>query len=486
MSDQSNAVEGLGSDTALKRLLIALCSISTLGMGCWVWLQHNRPLLPLPDSKAGRALLRQYQGLTHDIWLILLLLAVGYLINRIYVSKKREAHKSDQTSPRPVESCLQFLHNNPVTTVLLIAYTVAMISGTTYLYKDMLGWYPDLVKGYFLDHFSVRESFIEATMRRTDYRFFPLAHQDLHILSWFSIHIKTWMLFSAAELIGIILLSVKFLNNLGKQPWARASTVLLITSLLLIHPSTGTAFFQVIYCERLLCLAFMLYINAYLLHLKTRSNSTFYTTLLWALIGIYIKDIAILLFIIRPASIWTTNTINMRDKAKHFSHFLPSFSRDQPLEYWLCSLSLVFITSYIILALIPSSYASEGAYNANAAFNIVLDLRFYLFALISTVRAISIAKKKTHFNLLDAINLSGFAYAFALAATYELNTSSYLALPFQLIATINIAWAWIAIVEKGSNQNIRERKKIIGAALASAIVIEVNHGTAKNTFINNI
>ena len=486
MSDRSNAVEGLGGDTALKRLLIALCSISTLGMGCWVWLQHNRPLLPLPDSKAGRALLRQYQGLTHDIWLILLLLAVGYLINRIYVSKKREAHKSDQTSPRPVESCLQFLHNNPVTTVLLIAYTVAMISGTTYLYKDMLGWYPDLVKGYFLDHFSVRESFIEATMRRTDYRFFPLAHQDLHILSWFSIHIKTWMLFSAAELIGIILLSVKFLNNLGKQPWARASTVLLITSLLLIHPSTGTAFFQVIYCERLLCLAFMLYINAYLLHLKTRSNSTFYTTLLWALIGIYIKDIAILLFIIPPASIWTANTINMRHKAKHFSHFLPSFSRDQPLEYWLCSLSLVFITSYIILALIPSSYASEGAYNANAAFNIVLDLRFYLFALISTVRAIGIAKKKTHFNLLDAINLSGFAYAFALAATYELNTSSYLALPFQLIATINIAWAWIAIAEKGSNQNVKGRKKIVGAALASAIVIGADHVTAKDTFINNI
>ena len=486
MSDQSNAVEGLGGDTALKRLLIALCSISTLGMGCWVWLQHNRPLLPLPDSKAGRALLRQYQGLTHDIWLIFLLLAVGYLINRVYVSRQREAHKSDHTSPRRVESCLQFLHNNPVTTVLLIAYTVAMISGTTYLYKDMLGWYPDLVKGYFLDHFSVRESFIEATMRRTDYRFFPLAHQDLHILSWFSIHIKTWMLFSAAELIGIILLSVKFLNNLGKQPWARASTVLLITSLLLIHPSTGTAFFQVIYCERLLCLVFMLYINAYLLHLKTRSNSTFYATLLWALIGIYIKDIAILLFIIPPASIWAANTINIRHKARHFSHYLPSFKRGQTLEHWLCSLSIVFITSYIILALIPSSYASEGAYNANAAFNIVLDLRFYLFALVSTVRVIGIAKKKTHFHLLDAINISGFAYAFALAATYELNTSSYLALPFQLIATINIAWAWIAIVEKGSNQNTRERKKIIGAALASAIVIGVDHRTAKNTFINNI
>ena len=66
-----------------------------------------------------------------------------------------------------------------------------MISGTTYLYKDLVGWYPDLTKGYFLDNFAARGSFIDETMRRTDYRFFPLAHQDLHILSWFTIHIKT-------------------------------------------------------------------------------------------------------------------------------------------------------------------------------------------------------------------------------------------------------------------------------------------------------
>ena len=370
MSDQPNAVEGLSGDIALRRLLIALFTISSLGMGCWLWMQHNRAFLPLPDSKSGRALLRQYQELTHDIWLILLLLAVGYLINRIYVSRQREAYKSDRTFPHPVKSCLRFFRNNPITTVLLIAYIVAMISGTTYLYKDMFGWYPDLVKGYFRDNFSVRDSFISETMRRTDYRFFPLAHQDLHILSWFSIHIKTWMLFSGAELIGIILLSVKFLNNLEERSWAKASTILLITSLLLIHPSTGTAFFHVIYCERLLCLAFMLYINAYLLHLKTRSHSTFYATLLWALIGIYIKDIAILLFIIPPASIWTANLSNTWRKSKSTSHFLSSFNRGQQLEQWLCSHSIVFITSYIILALIPSSYASEVAYNDNTAYNI--------------------------------------------------------------------------------------------------------------------
>ena len=485
MSDQPNAVEGLSGDIALRRLLIALFTISSLGMGCWLWMQHNRAFLPLPDSKSGRALLRQYQELTHDIWLILLLLAVGYLINRIYVSRQQEAYKSDLTFPHPVKSCLRFFRNNPITTVLLIAYIVAMISGTTYLYKDMFGWYPDLVKGYFLDNFSVRDSFISETMRRTDYRFFPLAHQDLHILSWFSIHIKTWMLFSGAELIGIILLSVKFLNNLEERSWAKASTILLITSLLLIHPSTGTAFFHVIYCERLLCLIFVLYINAYLIHIKTGSASSFYTTLLWALIGIYIKDIAILLFIIPPASIWAREIFRIQLRGEQLEPILAPLERNKKLEHWLCSLSLLFITSYIILALIPSSYASEGAYNENAAYNIFLDLRFYIFALIAIYRAIRIANKKVQFHLLDAINLSGFAYAFALAVTYEFDASSYLALPFQLIAAINIAWAWTLLIEIYRDQSFRERKKIIGAILASAIIIFADHQTARDTFINN-
>lgn len=485
MSDQPNAVEGLGGDTALRRLLLTLLSISTLGMVCWAWVQNNRAFLPLPDTKPGRALLRQYQGLTHDIWLILLLLAVGYLINRIYVNRQREAHESDQNSPRSVESCLQFIRNNPITIVLLIAYIVAMISGTTYLYKDMVGWYPDLVKGYFLDNFSVRDSFISETMRRTDYRFFPLAHQDLHILSWFSIHIKTWMIFSAAELIGIVLLSTKFLNNLEERSWAKPSTVLLTTALLLIHPSTGTAFFHVIYCERLLCLVFILYLTSYSHHRKTCSQASFYQTLLWALIGIYIKDIAILLFIIPPASIWARDVISLRHQATRHVPALAPFNRRHRLEHWLCSLSLLFITSYIVLALIPSSYASEGAYNDDAAYKIVFDLRFYLFTLITAIRAIAIAKTKAKFCLLDAINLSGFAYALALSATYEFDANSYLALPFQLIATINIAWAWIQLAEKRRHKSITGRVKLLGAALTSAIVIGADHATAHDTFTKN-
>ena len=487
MRHAPTAFDTTQSSELLKRLLIALTGISLLGLGLWTWIQQNQSFLPKPDSKSGKALLRQYQGLTHDIWLILLLLAMGYLINRIYVNKKREKAQIESKPGRPVESCVQFIRNNPITTALFAAYTVAMISGTTYLFKDILGWYPDLVQGYFVDNFSLRWSFIDETMRRTDYRFFPLAHQDLHILSWFTIHIKTWMLFSAAELIGIALLSIKFLNNLESQKHAKTTTVLLLSSLLLIHPSSGTAFFHVIYCERLLCLIFMLYINSYLDHLKTGNLSSLYSTLLWALIGIYIKDIAILLFVVPPISLWAADAIYLRLKTKQQTPQPSLFSQRYRLEHWLTSLCLLFICSYIILALIPSSYMAEAAYNAKkATHDIVLDLRFYLFACVVIVRAAAIATKKKLFGLIDAINLAALAYAFALFGTYKFDSTSYLSLPIQLIATINIAWAWVQCVEKSKNQSLKERKKLLGAILTSTAIISVEHATTQNTFASNV
>ena len=487
MRHAPTAFEPTQSSELLKRMLIALTGISLLGLGLWTWIQQNHSFLPVPDSKSGEALLNQYQELTHDIWLILLLLATGYLINRIYVNKKRERAQIDSKPGRPVESCVQFIRNNPITTALFAAYTVAMISGTTYLFRDILGWYPDLVQGYFVDNFPLRGCFIDETMRRTDYRFFPLAHQDLHILSWLTIHIKTWILFSAAELIGIALLSIKFLNNLESQEHAKTTTILLLSSLLLIHPSSGTAFFHVIYCERLLCLIFMLYINSYLDHLKTGNLSSLYSTLLWALIGIYIKDIAILLFVVPPISLWAADGIYLRLKTKQQTPQPSIFSQRYRLEHWLTSLCLLFICSYIILALIPSSYMAEAAYNAKkATHDIVLDLRFYLFAFVVITRAMAIATKKKLFGLLDAINLAALAYAFALFGTYKFDSTSYLALPFQLIATINIAWAWAQCVDKPKNQSLSGTKKLLGAIVTSTAIISVDHATTQNTFASNV
>ena len=65
----------------------------------------------------------------------------------------------------------------------MTGYLIAMVAGTTYLYKDLIGWYPSLIENNLLDNFSIRGSFISETFRRTDFRFFLLAHQDLHILA---------------------------------------------------------------------------------------------------------------------------------------------------------------------------------------------------------------------------------------------------------------------------------------------------------------
>ncbi|AII42201.1 hypothetical protein KR100_02120 [Synechococcus sp. KORDI-100] len=482
-SDQATSSGNLRDDVLLKRFLIALTVISAAGLSLCIWVQQQRSFLPAPDSEQGRALLLQYQELSHGFWLFFLLLACGYLINQIYSNARKETPTSNHSIGQLIENTLGFIRNNSIATLLFTIYGIAMISGTTYLYKDMFVWYPELLKGHLLNNFSLRNSFIEETMRRTDYRFFPLAHQDLHLLSWFSIHIKTWMLFSTAELIAIVLLGVKFIGELDQHTRAKSSTILLMTAIFLIHPSTGTAFFHVIYCERLLCLVFMLYVVSYLHYRKTNRNSAFFSTLLWALIGIYIKDIAILLFVVPPTSLWVWDAINSRLSTATNITF--QSKQNHKLERWLCSFSALFITSYIILALIPGIYSAEEAYNQDSNHIIILDLRFYIFSLIAAARVLMVARKSINISLLDGINLSAFSYALALAITYEFDTNSYLALPIQLITTMNIGWAWTTLIGNRNLKTFRNQNHMAIACIAAGTVIGVEHIATQETFLNN-
>jgi len=478
----TDKAEALFGETAIRGLITCLAAASAIGLGLWTWMLRNRDLLPSPSSKLGKALLRQFQGRAHDIWLLLMIFAVVFLTRKIYANHQKELHANKQT-PQPLARRINiFIRQNPLTTILFAAYIVGMISGTTYLYKDMLGWYPELTSGHFIDNFSLRSSFISETMRRTDYRFFPLAHQDLHILSWFSIHIKTWMLFSAAELIGIILLSIEFLNRGRKYSWGRASTLFLISALFLIHPSTSTAFFHVIYPERLLCLIYMLFISAYSSHLETRSRSSFYATLLFALVGIFIKDIAILLFVVPPGAIWIYDILKIKPLSERGQLNFNPFSSAYRIEQLLLILPLFFITSYIYLALIPSSFSFEDAYNSGIKKMAYIDIRFYMLAIIAAARFILILIKKIRFSLIDGMNISAFAYALALYATFRLDASIHVALPIQLIAALNIGWAWIEIAEK---QN-KVRHKILMSFILSSAIIATEHHANWRTFAHNV
>ena len=84
-----------------------------------------------------------------------------------------------------------------------------MVDGSRWLFPELVGWYDSVNDHNLLYNFSIRWDFIKETMLRNDYRFFPLAHQDLHILSWFTPYVTIWMLVSAAELFTILLLTTQ-------------------------------------------------------------------------------------------------------------------------------------------------------------------------------------------------------------------------------------------------------------------------------------
>ena len=147
------------------------------------------------------------------------------------------------------------------------------------------------------------------------------------------------MLFNAAELIGIVLLSTRLISNLCKRKEAKQSTLLLVATLFLIHSATGTAFFQVIFSERLLCLVLILHFNAYLDHQNNQRRKDLY-------LGTTITTLR------------SHHTVDARQLTKAL--------KANTIECWLCVLGLAFCASYITLSLLPSSYANEGAYNQNA------------------------------------------------------------------------------------------------------------------------
>ena len=226
-------------------------SLSIVGLGIWGWMLNNRDKLPALGTDASQRLLRQYQATTHDIFLIILALATIALIRLTLKFRRREASDTDQKPKNLLQTFLGFTKEQPIALALFIAYTVAMVQGTTWLYPELVGWYSDVVSDQLLNNFEFHDGFISETMRRDDFRFFPLAHQDLHALSWFTPYVKVWMLVSAAQLITIVVLSTRIVQTLAGPP-ERPGLLLLMALMFLFVPATGWGFFQLIYCGRLL------------------------------------------------------------------------------------------------------------------------------------------------------------------------------------------------------------------------------------------
>ena len=438
------------------------------GIAIWLFLTKHADLLPAPTTKAGRQLLRQYQGTTTDIFLCLTIAAIIYFSVKIISSEDKQKSVATNIYPTRRESFADFAKNEPITLAIMTAYLIAMVAGTTHLYRDLIGWYPSLIENNLLDNFSIRSSFISETFRRTDFRFFPLAHQDLHILSWFTVHIKVWMIYAGAQLFAIIILVTRLIERLtGHFPKKASGLLLSMTLLILFHPSTGNTFFHVIYCERTLTLLALVYFHCLLEHRATKSTSSFFKALLIAMIGIFTKDIAIILFIGPPALQITSNLI--KSKFKKSTDFLISNN----LETALLKLVPVFIISFIYIALIPSTYADKGAYSNPANFTFYSDARILVLISIIAVKLLKTNKKHYELDLLDQINISAVFYAITLGFFAKYDSSDYLTFPVQVIVATNIGWIWSQCQKTIAPEQIsfKSIKLNLGALIALALII---------------
>ena len=441
-----------------------------VGLGCWLWLLQHRNLLPSPEVKAGKALLKQYQATSHDIFLALLALSAIALLVLIRCAKhqQRQLDPSLQKESPAGTSLLSFARAHPLVLALFAGYTVAMVHGTNWMYPELVGWYRGIPDEHLLNNFSFRQDFLRETMRRDDYRFFPLAHQDLHILSWFTPYVKVWMLVSAAELFTIVVVSARFVRRLSGK--AQVPALLLITSMLLLfHPATGMAFFQLTYCERFLTFLFALYCSVYLHHHQHRDKPSFYAALLFGLIGIFFKDIAVVLFVVPPALVLIAGSLGLVEGRPSWRDSTQAqWAEAYRLELWLCSLALIFLLAYVVLTLLPSSFADDGIYNKHKGFLFTADWRFWFLIVFCSMRVGAISLCRSKVNLLDGLNLAALSYAAGLLVLVSFESHDYLTLPVQWVTVLDLGFVWARWISPVLQQRSSARW---AGALGSAIVL---------------
>ena len=462
--------------------------LSLIGLGLWGWMLKNRDNLPAIGTEASQRLLGQYLATAHDIFLILLAITAVLLVRLISKFQRNEATETGRLQKPPLKALFDFGKEQPISLILFAAYTVAMVQGTTWFYPELVGWYSDVVSDHLLNNFSFHSEFISETMRRRDFRFFPLAHQDLHVLSWFTAYVKVWMLVSAAELIAIVVLSTRFIRRLSSIDDKQGAGILIITALLLmIHPSTAEGFFQLIYCERLLTLIFILYASSYLHYQKTNSNASFYSTFMFGLIGIFIKDIAAILFIIPPITSIAFGFLGWdKNHDKWSLNSLKKFLKDYRLELWLLTLISIFIFSYTYLSLLPSSYISQGSYSDKSESSIEFDWRFTFLILLTTSRLIMAGLGRLRLQLLDALNIASISYAGALFILVSFKSYSYLSLPVHLVTTLNIVWLWSSALAPQINRKLPWRITAAIGTTAAVIVLILESNPGQPSFTKTV
>ena len=429
--------------------------------------------LPEVTNNTGKQWLETYNGGSHLVFVGLLTLGCFSLLRLAHINAIDVTSKEH---PTPVHRLTKGIQKHPLVTGLFAFYTILMMRQASWFYKEIIGWYEDVLQNHLLDNFSLRWSFIKETMYRNDFRFFPLSHQDLHILSWFTPYVSVWMLVNAIELFTIVILGAKTVQLLSQKK-SRRETYLVFSILFLFDAATGYTFFQFIYSERIVVLLLSIFTYYFTRSFLFGHKNDQYLALTTALVGLFFKDTAFLLFTVPAFSVLAAGNAGLlNNRPKLVKNNKQAWIDAYRLELSLISLLLVLSVSYLYLSYLPSLHAGIHAYDSHLRWSrFEADWRFIALAGMTLTRAGLIMKRRANFSALDALNAGAIAYALGLFAMVGFRSTNYMALPVQYIATLNLvvllSWICTWMEVKGRSASLMS----IGAVMASAGLIGIEH-----------
>ena len=432
-------------------------AVLILSAGLALWLQSGASgFSALPESTRD-SLLSQYNAIAHGVFFAVLAVLAGLLIRSIVQANTQDTHKKPQKSWPFVVT--DFIRQHPVVTIILTIYMVLMVQESSWFYKEILTWYDDIFSDQLLNNFSLRETLLNETMGRNDFRFFPLSHQDLHALSWVTPYIKVWSLASAFELIATIILGCKLIERVNNNRTS-ASIILMGTLLFLFTSASAYNYFQFIYSERFLTFLLALYAYHYSVYLDSGQLRNGRLALLFALFIPFFKDTAVLLTVVPAATTIIAGNLGAMHSRPRWGSTLPSkWMQAYALEIAIVSLALFFLASFAFLSALPSLAADVPRYDSHLGFSVLaLDIRLIIFLGFTASRLWLIGRRQTKVTALDGLNLAALAYGLALYALVGLEGSNYMTLPIQFVAVLDILMIWESLVAPTLKQRMGRRQ----------------------------
>ena len=433
-----------------------------------IWLQADQQSIAQIGPETRNALIKQYNNISHSIFIGTLLLLGGLNINAALAAPSTE-QRANQSWFKKI---LHATKRHPAATIVLAVYATVMVHESSWFYKEILTWYDDLSTNHMLNNFSIRPSFIGESMGRNDFRFFPLSHQDLHVLSWFTPYTKVWSLVSAFELIATIVVGYKLIVLIRNK---QSSQSLLLCCALLFSFTSASAYnyFQFIYSERITTFLFALFAYFYCLYQQQKDQRSGRIALLCALIAPFFKDTAILLMIVPPMA---TTILGSIGKLSHYPNWSEctwsSWRKAYALELAILSIAIFFLASFITLSALPSLATGVNRYDSHLRFSIfALDVRLIILLIYSAIRFWRITRGQSQANLLDSLNIAALIYGFALYALVGLNGSSYMTLPMQFVAVVDMLMIWDSLIAPKLTKKLTQQQSQALAVGATLLVL---------------